>query len=54
MNASAAMRRMAAAKHERTFFGAEVVSEKYSVKNSQSANNAIVPMSREKSQGGEY
>jgi hypothetical protein len=48
------MRRMAAAKHERTFGDREPVCEKYRDKNSQSANNAIVPIKREKSEGGEY
>jgi hypothetical protein len=47
------MRRMAAAKHERTFGDREPVCEKYRDKNSQSANNAIVPIKREKSEGGE-
>jgi hypothetical protein len=48
------MRRRAAAKHERTFGESEPVLEKYRDKNSQSANNAIAPINREKSQGGEY
>jgi hypothetical protein len=48
------MKRAVAAKHERTFGESEPVCEKYRDKNSQSANNAIDPINREKSEGGEY
>jgi hypothetical protein len=41
-------------KHERLFVGTELVSAKYSDKNSQRANNATALINREKSQGGEY
>ncbi len=41
-------------KHERALLGIESLFEKYSDKNSQSANNATALIKREKSQGGEY
>jgi len=48
------MRRRTVPKHDRTFVGIEFVSEKYSDKNSQRANNATALINKEKSQGGEY
>jgi hypothetical protein len=48
------MRRIAAAKQDRTLVDIELVSEKYSDKNSQRANNVTALINKEKSQGGEY
>jgi hypothetical protein len=45
---------MAVIKHERPLVGIELVSGKYSDRNSQRANSATVPINSEKSQEGEY
>jgi hypothetical protein len=46
------MRRIAAAKQDRTLVDIEPVPEKYSDKNSQRANNVTALINKEKSQGG--